>query len=103
VIFQAIRTVFFRNLADGEFCTGGKDVFLVGENGQGKTNFLEALYFAAYGSSFRGAHDGELARNGEKDYGVQVKLTSAAGEDAGLYQSELQIKYERGKKSVILD
>jgi DNA replication and repair protein RecF len=84
-------------LADAELATGGKNVFLVGENGQGKTNFLEALYFAAYGSSFRGSRDGELARNGERDYAVQARLADDTGD------SELQVKYEKGKKLVSLD
>ncbi|MDR0878464.1 MAG: DNA replication/repair protein RecF, partial [Treponema sp.] len=43
MIFTSLRTAAFRNLADAEVKTAGKDVFLVGENGQGKTNFLEAL------------------------------------------------------------
>jgi len=87
--------------------TAGKDIFLVGENGQGKTNFLEALYFAAYGSSFRGSRDGELARTGEKDYAVQARLAEAAAAAvataAASGDSELLVKYENGKKSVMLD
>jgi DNA replication and repair protein RecF len=39
----SLRTAAFRNLADAEISTAAKDVFLVGENGQGKTNCLEAL------------------------------------------------------------
>jgi DNA replication and repair protein RecF len=116
MIFQALRTVSFRNLVDAEVATAGKDIFLVGENGQGKTNFLEALYFAAYGSSFRGGRDGDLARNGEKDYAVQARLAVEAAEapagdgqsvayaaaDGG-FGNELLVKYEKGKKSVSLD
>ena len=62
MIFKSLGTVSFRNLADAGVDTEGKDVFLVGKNGQGKTNFLEALYFSAYASSFRGVRDMELAR-----------------------------------------
>jgi DNA replication and repair protein RecF len=78
-------------------------VFLVGENGQGKTNFLEALYFAAYGSSFRGARDGEIARNGDKDFAVQAKVVSKYGKDGDSYLVGLRIKYEKGKKNFFLD
>jgi len=52
----------FRNLADVElsFC-GGLFAFH-GDNGQGKTNLLEALYYLANLKSFRGARRTELIR-----------------------------------------
>ncbi len=44
----------FRNYIDVSVpINGAKNVFLIGENGQGKTNFLEALYYISYASSFR--------------------------------------------------
>jgi DNA replication and repair protein RecF len=95
-MFNSLRLVSFRNLQDAEIDTRGKDVFLVGENGQGKTNFLEAVYFVAFGSSFRGARDGELARNGEKDYSVAAKVTSGV-------HTDLQVVYKGGKKTISLD
>ncbi|MDR1025321.1 MAG: DNA replication and repair protein RecF [Treponema sp.] len=103
MIFYSLSTVFFRNLADDELRINGNDVFLVGENGQGKTNFLEALYFAAFGSSFRGAKDAEMAKTGEKSYSVRVKIGPAGGKDPGLLCREVQIKYEKDKKTVLLD
>jgi DNA replication and repair protein RecF len=96
MIFSTLRTVSFRNLADGETGTEGKDIFLIGENGQGKTNFLEALYYSSYASSFRGVRDGEIARTGEKDFSASVKISDA------LCASVL-VKFEGGKKSVFID
>ena len=37
---------------------------LNGENGQGKTNFLEGIYLCASGKSFRTVHENELVRFG---------------------------------------
>ncbi|MDR2479687.1 MAG: DNA replication and repair protein RecF [Treponema sp.] len=107
MIFSSLRTAFFRNLADDEVFTGAKDVFLIGENGQGKTNFLEALYFCAYASSFRGARDTELARNGEKDFSASVKIAEAGDGEKnnaprGMF-SEILVKFEKGKKNVLID
>jgi DNA replication and repair protein RecF len=96
VTFEALTLYAFRNLADGEIETGCRDVFLVGENGQGKTNFLEALYFSAYGSSFRGGRDGELIRNGEAACMVEAKLADP------VYAS-IRIKLDNGKKSIEID
>lgn len=58
--FSRIRFSSFRNLEDTELSTDAPRVFLIGENGQGKTNFLEALYYLCYGSSFRGAVDAQV-------------------------------------------
>ena len=96
MFFTSLRTAAFRNLVDTEIFTGAKDVFLVGENGQGKTNFLEALYFCAYASSFRTARDSELARNGEKDFSAEVKLAQSVND-------EILVKYENGKKSIFIN
>jgi DNA replication and repair protein RecF len=96
MILTSLRTTAFRNLADAEVAIGGKDVFLVGENGQGKTNFLEALYFCSYGSSFRGVRDGELARTGEKDFSA---LLTIDGSPCG----QALVKVESGKKTFQID
>jgi DNA replication and repair protein RecF len=92
----ALRTAAFRNLADAEIATGARDIFLIGENGQGKTNFLEALYFCSYASSFRGGRDADLVRNGEKDCSASVRITGS------LYERVL-VTIEKGKKQVFID
>jgi DNA replication and repair protein RecF len=93
---NALRVTAFRNLADAEIDTGGKDIFLVGENGQGKTNFLEALYFCSYASSFKGVRDRELVRNGEKDCSASIKIKNS------VYEKVL-VKIENNKKSIQVD
>jgi DNA replication and repair protein RecF len=96
VIFSSLRVSGFRNLADAEIDISGKDVYLVGENGQGKTNFLEALYFCAYASSFRGAADKELVRNGEKSCAAHACFVDSL-------HNEVLVKIDHGRKSVTLD
>ncbi|MDR2633639.1 MAG: DNA replication and repair protein RecF [Treponema sp.] len=104
MIFGSLRTLGFRNLADGEINTRGKEVFLVGENGQGKTNFLEAVYFCSYASSFRGAADSELVREGELHSAVAAHFTgSPAGDSERPLYSEVRLTYEQHKKNVYLD
>lgn len=51
--------------------TGASSIFLVGENGQGKTNFLDAVYTLCYGSSFRGVRDGEAACYGSPNWAIR--------------------------------
>jgi DNA replication and repair protein RecF len=98
-----LRINAFRNLADGEIKTQAKDVFLVGGNGQGKTNFLEALYFCSYGSSFRGVKDKELVRNGESNFSASAE--SANREEGGFSSLPVRIfiKVEKFRKTITLD
>jgi DNA replication and repair protein RecF len=91
--FFSLKTVNFRNLTDADINIQGKDVFLIGENGQGKTNFIEALYFCSYASSFRTFHDGEMVKNKENGCSVTVKLSDS------LYES-IRVKVEKGKKNI---
>lgn len=56
----------FRNIeqADVSFCDGVN--VLIGDNAQGKTNLLEAIYLTALGRSFRQACDTDLIRFGQE-------------------------------------
>ena len=96
MLFSSLRTAAFRNLLDTEISTNAKDVFLIGENGQGKTNLLEALHFCAYASSFRTARDSEIARNGEKDFSAEVKIAQSVND-------KITVKFEKGKKLVFIN
>lgn len=97
-MFKFLRTVAFRNLADNETDVSAKNIFLVGKNGQGKTNFLEALYFCAYASSFRGAKDAALVRSGEKDFSAGAEFCADKKPD-----SVIVVKYENLRKTIALN
>ncbi|MEP6573059.1 MAG: DNA replication and repair protein RecF [Gemmatimonadota bacterium] len=60
----------YRNLPDCELRVPEDGVVLLGANGQGKTNFLEAAYYPVLFRSFRGAGDSELVRFGESAFRV---------------------------------
>jgi len=57
----------FRNLVAGSLELGPGLNWFVGPNGQGKTNFLEMVYFALTGKSFRTSRLGDLISGSEKD------------------------------------
>ena len=61
---ERIRYHSFRNIADGTIEFAAPDIFLVGENGQGKSNILESFSLLCYGSSFRTHKDSLLPRSG---------------------------------------
>lgn len=49
---------------------------LVGENAQGKTNILEAIYFAALGTSHRSADDTDMVSWQEQSAAIELKFVS---------------------------
>jgi DNA replication and repair protein RecF len=61
--FESLRFFNFRNLKDRELSLGAREVFLVGPNGQGKTNLLEAVHLLSVGSSFREKREAAFARD----------------------------------------
>ena len=79
----ALRLTDFRNIAALRLEVDGRDVFLVGDNGQGKTNFLEAVYVLCYGASFRTRNDRDLIANETPEATIWGRL-SAVGEERGV-------------------
>ncbi|HEX6923988.1 MAG TPA: DNA replication and repair protein RecF [Longimicrobiaceae bacterium] len=65
----------FRNLADQRVDLPAAGMAVVADNGQGKTNFLEAIYYLEIFRSFRGAPDEQLVRFGADFFRVEGKLT----------------------------
>jgi DNA replication and repair protein RecF len=93
--FERVRFHNFRNLKDREIDLGAREVFLVGENGQGKTNLLEALHLLCLGSSFRERRDPALMRDPSTPTGLHAVFAS---EEAGTKTFSLQIDASRGKE-----
>lgn len=64
----------FRNLAAVDIVPEAPTVLLQGDNGQGKTNILEALYLCATGRSFRHAANRELLQHGQSQAACRAIL-----------------------------
>jgi len=69
----------FRNLVDLECELPARGVAILGPNGQGKTNLLEALYYPVLFRSIRGAPDQEVGRFGGPGFQVEATLHDSAG------------------------
>ena len=64
----------WRNSADQVLELPPEGVAIIGDNGQGKTNLLEAIYYLEILRSFRGAPDEQLVRFGEDVFRVEGVL-----------------------------
>ena len=73
---NAVSLVNFRNIekASVRFCPSVN--VLSGNNAQGKTNLLEAIYFAAIGKSFRSLHAKECIAFGKESAALSVDFTA---------------------------
>jgi DNA replication and repair protein RecF len=74
VILERISPQHFRNLAEAEVEFHPQSNILVGRNGQGKTNLLEAIYFLATTKSFRTSRVASLFRFSEPNVFVSGLL-----------------------------
>jgi DNA replication and repair protein RecF len=78
---RALTLHDFRSYAAAEIAFDGRPVALVGANGAGKTNLLEALSLLGTGRGLRGATLDDLPREGGTG-GWAVSAELAAGDDA---------------------
>lgn len=78
MIIRRFRLENFRNYAGATFDLSQNTNVIYGENAQGKTNLLEAIYYLASGKSFRNAKDRELIMHGS-DHAVIYADIEAAG------------------------
>ena len=75
-----LRLRDYRNFADQTLEFPAQGVAIIGDNGQGKTNLLEAIYYLEIFRSFRGAPDEQLVRFGEEGFRVEGWLRAPDGE-----------------------
>jgi DNA replication and repair protein RecF len=81
VFLQRIRLRSFRNFEDETVEFPERGAALIGDNGQGKTSLLEAIYYLEIFRSFRGARDEQLVTFGGGHFRVEGHL-SGGGEEA---------------------
>ena len=67
----------YRNIASASLTPGRELTVICGNNGQGKTNLLEAIWLLTGGKSFRGGKDAELVRRGESFAVLEASTLSA--------------------------
>lgn len=69
----------FRNHREARTPVGGGSALILGPNGSGKTNWIEAAVLLSLGRSFRGARDRELIRNGADSFEIRGVVVGRGG------------------------
>lgn len=95
-----IRLRNFRNHGATDVAFGSGLNVVTGDNGQGKTNLLEAVAYLGLTKSFYASSDATVLRHGAGGFSVEGLLIS----DGGL-QSEVEVRYaaDGGGKSVLIN
>ena len=76
MIFRKIYLKNFRNIEEMELLPGEKVNIICGENAQGKTNLMEALWLFTGAKSFRQTKDSEFIRFGEEKANLKAEFFS---------------------------
>lgn len=85
----------FRNISEAEVTFSEGVNILLGENAQGKTNLLEAIFYPSVGRSFRGAHTPEMIRFGESFAEIDLNFRDARRDQ------EIRVRMFRDKQRQI--
>jgi len=91
----SISYVNYRNLANKQIDLLSKEVYFVGENGQGKSNLLESIYYSAYGNSFRTHTDSEIIKKGESEFSIKTLYKDETG-----LTEKVFVTVQNGKKKI---
>ena len=70
---KKIKLINFRNYYNQEIILNEQLNIFFGNNAQGKTNILEAIYIGAIGKSFRAKKDKELINIGQKEAKIEIE------------------------------
>lgn len=74
LVCRELRLRQFRNYAELDVTLPRQGVALIGDNGSGKSNLLEAIYYLEIFRSFRGAPDEQLVRFGAETFYVRARF-----------------------------
>ena len=94
---KRVKLTNFRNVSECEleFCDGIN--ILAGENAQGKTNLLEAIFYASVGRSFRASSTSEMILFGKRNATVSIDYVSDVREKG----DNITIQFFSDKKKIV--
>jgi DNA replication and repair protein RecF len=102
VHLSGLQIRHFRNLAEQQLDLPAEGVAIVGENAQGKTNLLEAIYYLETFRSFRGSRDPRLVAFGQDFFRIVGTLDGDSDADPGVDRVEVAAAFQtRGKRKKI--
>lgn len=97
MFIEDMQLIHFRNYENERISFKKGINVIVGENAQGKTNLIEAMFFLSRGYSHRASSVSELAQWEHDDFFINAHVISAG------VKHKLTIKNNGGKRQIFLD
>src|SRR5664279_1129333 len=97
MFIEDLQLIHFRNY-EHEVINFEKGInVVVGENAQGKTNLIEAMFFLSRGYSHRASNLSELAQWEQDDFFINAHVVSDG------VKHKITMKSNQGKRQILLD
>ena len=93
MIVKSIELLNFRNYRELSLLLDERTNIFYGDNAQGKTNILEAVYLSGTTRSHRGSRDRDLIRFGEEEAHIRTQIRRRDLE----YQIDIHLKKNKSK------
>jgi DNA replication and repair protein RecF len=97
MFIEEIKLIHYRNYENEKITPHEGINIIVGENAQGKTNLIEAMFFLSRGYSHRASNVAELAQWDHDDFFMNAIVVSHG------VRHTLSVKCKQGKRQFLLD
>ena len=101
MILKRISVLNYKNIAQAELSLSPKMNCFIGHNGEGKTNFLDAVYFLSFCKSATNSIDSQNIRHGEEFFMLQGEYERESGDVEEIYcglKRRQKKRFKRNKK-----
>lgn len=82
MLLKSLKLINFRNYGEQHFTFNRSFNYIFGNNGEGKTNILEAVSYISYGKSFLNSSESDC-----------VKFSATGFDIEGVYENDVQTEY----------
>lgn len=100
MFLRKIKLANFRNYPEQEINLNNRFNFIHGNNGEGKTNILEAVSFISYGKSFLNSADTDCVRFGNEEFYIEGLFDNDAG---STYNLSVNYTKLQKRKTILLN
>ncbi len=103
MILTQLSILNYKNISDAQLTLSPKINCFIGDNGEGKTNLLDAIYFLSFCHSMSGNIDSQMMRHDTDIFMIQGHYTHDDGEtDEEVYagmRRGMKKQFKRNKKA----
>ncbi|MDF2950379.1 MAG: recF, partial [Sedimentibacter sp.] len=95
MIVESLKIKSYRNFNTAEVELNDSLNIFIGDNGQGKTNLMEAIYLTSIGRTFRLNSENELINFHENKSLIEVNMVK------NNYRKKIELHLEKNKKKLV--